>query len=259
MKKGQRSILAFAIAVVFIASAMLLPGFVSAGDLEPPAGPESTDSAMYTMEDVYDRLNSNIRATKRSGAFTEPSAAPGSTGHTLDEVYHKAIPTQVEKTGQTGCWDTSGNPISCAGTGQDGDLEKGIAWPSPRFVDNGDGTVTDNLTGLIWLKNANCFGPKTWATALSGCNGLASGSCGLSGGSVAGDWRLPNMKELQSLNNLSLPNGHPFTNVDIGGYWSSTTHAFNTSEAWGGNMLSFYVSRISKASVGNVWPVRGGN
>jgi hypothetical protein len=32
----------------------------------------------------------------------------------------------------------------------------GVAWPNPRFTDNSDGTVTDNLTGLIWLKNANC-------------------------------------------------------------------------------------------------------
>ena len=43
-------------------------------------------------------------------------------------------------------------------TGDDGDLEKGMAWPSPRFTDNGNGTVTDKLTGLMWLKNANCIG-----------------------------------------------------------------------------------------------------
>ena len=38
--------------------------------------------------------------------------------------------------------------------------KKGVAWPNPRFTDNGNGTVTDNLTGLIWLKNANCFGKE---------------------------------------------------------------------------------------------------
>ena len=43
-------------------------------------------------------------------------------------------------------------------THDDGDLERGVASPSPRFSDNGNGTVTDNLTGLIWLKNANCDG-----------------------------------------------------------------------------------------------------
>ena len=35
--------------------------------------------------------------------------------------------------------------------GDDGDLQKGVPWPDPRFTDNGDGTVTDHLTGLIWL------------------------------------------------------------------------------------------------------------
>lgn len=38
-------------------------------------------------------------------------------------------------------------------TGDDGDLEKGTSWPSPRFIDNSDGTITDNLTGLIRNKN----------------------------------------------------------------------------------------------------------
>ena len=56
--------------------------------------------------------------------------------------------TGVPKTGQTTIY----------AAGDDGDLQKGIALPSPRFTDNGNGTVTDNLTGLIWLKNANCIG-----------------------------------------------------------------------------------------------------
>ena len=57
-------------------------------------------------------------------------------------------------------------------TGDDGDLHKGVAWPTPRFTDNQNGTVTDNLTGLIWMKNASNvdadgFGAKTWADALT--------------------------------------------------------------------------------------------
>jgi hypothetical protein len=43
-------------------------------------------------------------------------------------------------------------------THDDGDLKKGVAWPTPRFTKNNNDTVTDNLTGLIWLKNANCAG-----------------------------------------------------------------------------------------------------
>ena len=52
-------------------------------------------------------------------------------------------------TGQTTCWDSNGNAISCAGTGQDGELRKGAAL---AYVDNGDGTVTDVNTGLVWEK-----------------------------------------------------------------------------------------------------------
>jgi len=140
-----------------------------------------------------------------------------------------AVPSAVPKTGQTQCWSREpfdAPPVDCAGTGQDGEHQKG-ASASPRFADNGDGTVTDNLTGLIWLGNANCLGFRTWGVALSMSNSLASGLCGLTDGSVAGDWRLPNIRELQSLidygrANPALPAGHPFGVVKTG-YWSSTS------------------------------------
>ena len=96
-------------------------------------------------------------------------------------------------------YDEFGSVIDCAGTGQDVEYQMGMPWPNPRFTDNGDGTVTDNLTQLIWLKNANCFEQRTWADALTDCNTLNSGECGLSDGSEEGDWHLPNVKELQSL------------------------------------------------------------
>src|SRR5437016_10972638 len=50
-------------------------------------------------------------------------------------------------TGQTTCWDSNGNVIPCAGTGQDGELRKGAPL---AYVDNGDGTITDVNTGLMW-------------------------------------------------------------------------------------------------------------
>ena len=58
----------------------------------------------------------------------------------------------VPKTGQT----SSTPPVD------DGGLQKGVAWPTPRFTNNNNGTVTDNLTGLIWMQNASAFdGEKT--------------------------------------------------------------------------------------------------
>ena len=76
-------------------------------------------------------------------------------------------PGLVGETGQLTCYDEVGVVIACAGAGQDGDPRPGVAWPDLRSVDNGDGTVTDMLTGLVWLRNANCFGQRTWMNALA--------------------------------------------------------------------------------------------
>jgi len=176
----------------------------------------------------------------------------------------------VAKTGQTICYDNSESTISCSGTGQDGDKKVGVAWPNPRFTDNGDGTVTDKLTGLIWLKNANCNnGKMNWTDALNFANALYDGStsygggdCGLSDSSIATHWRLPNLKELYSLIDLSrknpaLPTGHLFSGVQLDYYWSSTTSANNTSKAWDINLNSGRVDDYDKVNSVYVWPVRG--
>lgn len=232
--KKQQKLLVLAIITAFIATALFLPGLVSAGDLEP-------------------------------------GAAPGSTMHTLDEIYNKLdqlVPggglASVEKTGQ----------ITSYATGDDGDLEKGVTWPNPRFTDNNDGTVTDNLTGLVWLKDANRFGEETWADALSACNALAAADgTDLTDGSSAGDWRLPNVKELQSLihygfSNPSLPDtrgtgkwseDNPFLAVQSSNYWSSTTYAGYTFSAWGVGMDRDGVDLDDKDNYYYVWPVRSDN
>jgi hypothetical protein len=159
----------------------------------------------------------------------------------------------VAQTGQTVCYNTIGTVIVCAGTGQDGEYRKGVAWPDPRFTDNSDGTVTDNLTGLIWTENANCDGYKNYTDALTYCNTLASGSCGLTDGSFAGNWRLPNIRELHSLidfgqSSPALPSGHPFINVQPGFYWASTTKGSDTFYGWGVNINDGSVGVGSKVA-----------
>jgi len=57
-----------------------------------------------------------------------------------------------------------------------------------RFVDNGNGTVTDTMTGLMWTKDANMFGELFWEQAMEKC-----GSLSISG---VGGWRLPSKDEL---------------------------------------------------------------
>ncbi len=81
--------------------------------------------------------------------------------------------------------------------GDDGALQKGVIWPNPRFTDNTDGSVADNLTGLVWLKDANCFNTRLWTEAVNDSVTLQDGVCGLSDGSAAGVWRLPNLAELE--------------------------------------------------------------
>lgn len=162
----------------------------------------------------------------------------------------------VPKTGQITSYDT--------GHKDDGALQRGVAWPTPRFTDNGNGTVTDNLTRLIWMQDASILGKKTWADALATANTLASGSGGLTDGSEAGDWRLPNRKELESLVDCSrfapaVPADNPFTNVESFEFWSSSTGASSTASAWCVYFGDGYVYRHDKSlNSYYVWCVRGG-
>jgi hypothetical protein len=261
---------------------------VLGGSLDPSLGPNAAGSQMFTLEQIYNRINNGAAATKMT-TFTEPSNGPNTgTMHTLDEIYDLVgVRAPVSKTGQTTCYDSSGIVVPCTGTwtGQDGDLKKGVAWPNPRFTDNNNGTVTDNLTGLIWLKNANCMdtvggiikiaipGRLTWSDALTWSNNLAGGYCGLSDGSTAGQWRLPNVKELQSLivfayYNPALSNaagtakwveGDPFTGVQLtSAYWSSTTVRDTRSFAWYVYLDSGALLSGGKLGTIYVWAVRGG-
>jgi hypothetical protein len=146
----------------------------------------------------------------------------------LVPLWATAATVTLPKTGQTLCYDANG-AIDCAGTGQDGETQIGAIWPTPRFTDNLNGTVTDNLTGLIWLQDALCTalnpppanpslslqGGRGWAAALTAANTLMSGQCGLTDGSVRGNWRLPNVNEMESLMDISqsnppLPANNPF-------------------------------------------------
>jgi hypothetical protein len=149
-------------------------------------------------------------------------------------------------------------------SGDDGDLERGVAWPVPRFADHGNGTATDNLTGLMWTKNANLpNGYMNWQQALNYVAGMNAGTYPNYG---YHDWRLPNRKELFSLidhsrYNPALPADHPFTNVQAYYYWSSTTVAGYPAFAWIVGMRSGDVSNGGKYYYdgnGYVWPVRSG-
>ena len=157
--------------------------------------------------------------------------------------------------------------VNCAFVGNESHgLGGGVAVDdaSPRFTDNTNGTVTDNLTGLIWLKDIGAFGDRNWTNGLNDCATLNTGEHGLSDGSAQGDWRLPNVRELFTIADFgqsipALPPGHPFTNyISWPEYWSSTTDDSNKTYAWGVNLDFGWAEQVTKASTRIVWPVRGG-
>jgi len=147
-----------------------------------------------------------------------------------------------------------------------------VGAPAPnRFTDNQDGTVTDGTTGLIWLRNAGCLGAANWAGALAQANALAGGACGLADGSIAGQWRLPDINELESVLDYSAANpaitaGSPLTNVSNAIYWSSTSYfggENGSPTAWAirlgdGRYINDSVSNDKVASTNQVWAVKGG-
>ena len=155
--------------------------------------------------------------------------------------------------------------------GDDATLHKGAAWSAAtRFTDNQDGTVTDNLTGLIWLQDVSCLGSATWSNALTAANTLASGQCSLNDGSAGGTWRLPNINELESLIDASasspaLSANHPFQNVPLGIFWSSTSYyggVGGSDKAWtlrlsDGRYMNDTVSNVKATATNQVWAVKG--
>jgi hypothetical protein len=104
---------------------------------------------------------------------------------------------------------------------------KVVTTVTAQFTDNGNGTVKDNLTGLTWQKVPNPD-TLTWENALIYAEGLTLG--GLS------DWRLPNIKELQSINDEKLVNPSVnstiFSTIGVKKYWSSTSLPNQTTKAW---------------------------
>jgi hypothetical protein len=170
----------------------------------------------------------------------------------------------VEDTGQTSCWDIDGNPITCTGTGMDGELRRGVAWPTPRLANNGDGTVTDNLTGLMWLLDGNCLGSRDWGEAFDEVAALNAGSqsCAYYTATYT-DWRLPNVKELLSLIdyenvNPALPSDQPFENLFFDKYWTSSTSVYDIGFAWVVDLGRGFGDHHWKPFDSNVLAVRGG-
>jgi hypothetical protein len=141
-----------------------------------------------------------------------------------------------------------------------------------RFLDNGDGTVTDCRTEFIWLQNANCYGKQAWSAAMASAAGLNSGECGLTDGSAEGDWHLATKEELQGIGTdppitgysgypsvaWAMP-GSPFFSVQSNAYESSTDSGIAPG-TWVVVMGDGYTYNNGSELLSNyVWPVRSDN
>jgi hypothetical protein len=197
-----------------------------------------------------------------SGAYPGENNLPPEPGN-CDEL------TGIVNPFDSTCYDWRGDVIPCHFKRQYAELLLDGPIPANRFIDNKNGTVTDRLTRLIWLKNLNCFEMLDWRGAVKAAKGLKEGDCGpdpdliLSDGSSAGDWRLPTMSELCTLIDFSrrtpaLPEGHVFIDVPSGYHWSATTLDYHPAMAW----IVYFESGTTcyediKNRAGHIWPVRG--
>ncbi len=164
-----------------------------------------------------------------------------------------------------------------------------------RYADMGDGTILDCNTDLLWLKDASCAdlagtdtaGRGDWTTAVAAAAALANGTCGLTDGSAAGDWRLPAMAEVcgswpgsfvwetgiceaavgliddaylypmvtNTAGDAQWSEGNPFSGVKSNMYWSSDT--YSTSDSWVADLGSISISYYSDTTdYIYIWPVR---
>jgi hypothetical protein len=145
-------------------------------------------------------------------------------------------------TGQTTCWDSSAPPnvISCAGTGQDGDIRAGAPL---SYTDNGDGTITDRNTRLMWEKKSDDGSIHDKVSVYTWADAFAVHVVTLNQINFAGhtDWRLPNVRELQSI-------------VDFENFSPAIAPAFNTGCVPGATVLTGSCTpAVSAASPGAVY------
>ena len=201
---------------------------------------DSEEGTYYkqNLSDVLTQSNS-AASTTITGLPTPAAASQAATKQYVDDNAGGSY--QVPKTGQTTSYDT--------GDADDGYYEKGCAL---SYTDNGDGTVTDNCTSLMWklcsepdTATATCGGTHstyTWENALARCEGLDYGG--------HTDWRLPNAKELWSITSLE-PGSAPYINQTAfpgtvsSYYWSSTTYPYGTDRAL---IVYFYRGSLLYAS-----------
>ncbi|MFZ5766255.1 MAG: DUF1566 domain-containing protein [Thermodesulfobacteriota bacterium] len=174
--------------------------------------------------------------------------------------------SSLPDTGQTVCYNNS-TSIPCPKPGEPFfGQDANYTINPPAYTDHGNGTVTDNVTGLMWQQGD--YGSTNWYKA----SGTVNSSYNPTGVDVCGDltlagytdWRLPTKKELVGLVDYSRPYPGPtinttyFPNTKQSTYWSSSTHASYPDYAWYVHFSNGYVGNGNKYLNNYVRCVRDG-
>ena len=240
-----------------------ISGYYLSSDPNLPGSPawSPTSPATYTFPQGTPEGRHTLYAWVR-----DPS---GNIGGPVSDTIIITLPAavQLSETGQTQCYDAAGALIDCSGAGQDGFWRSGVAWPSPRFTDNEDGSFSDRLTGNMNPQDVNVLvnrnpgwqgsadGKLAWQDALDYIKKLNDEFyLGYN------DWRLPNLNELISLHQYQNTltawlTSQGFINVQTGAYWTSTTVPSSTERAYTVKNDGTTDS-LSKAGTAFVFPIR---
>jgi len=199
---------------------------------------------------------SRFRVDTSGGLAPHGFSTDGEVEDYLIEIRYSTV--DVAETGQTTSY----------AAGDDGAFQMGMPWPVPRFVDNSDGTVTDELTGLMWTQDNVNPGPAPCSPGVTRnwFDSLTYVAC-LNTNSYLGhdDWRMANVIEINSLMDFREYDHRPwwnsqgFTMTTNYWWWSSTTTPNGLSQSSCLSGFGFTSGRNKAAVSGTaVWPVRGG-
>lgn len=269
----------------------------------------TVNAGTATAADVLNGATfSSVAGIGLAGTMTDNGAVsitPGTASQAIAAGYHNGagtvtgdadlvaanIKSGVDIFGVTGSLSvlSSGLPetgqTTPYGAGSDGDLQRGAAR---SFTDNGDGTITDDVTGLMWEKKSMDgsihdvgLTAPSWSamatTTMSGTMVTTFLATLNGGGGFAGytDWRIPNITELQSLLNYQTFNPATYAAFNAGctpgctvttcsctatyQYWSSTTQTGNAVNAWAVSFLQGMPAWVPKTGSLTVRAVRGGS
>lgn len=190
---------------------------------------------------VYDVTANSASDTVTITAFTKTSSLPDSE--------------------QTRCFSSWGFEINCAGTGQDAEY----SINPMSYTDNGDGTITDNITDLMWQQEddnirynwyeaSGTFDATRNPDTIDVCGALTLGGYS--------DWRLPNEMELMRIVDYGMRppavNATYFPNTNESVYWTSTSHALEVYSGWTVDFRNGVVYRELMRDSAFVRCVRGG-